>query len=385
MNILYHFRTRSTGAEGVHIRGIANAFEQLGHKVFFESPTGVDPRQMAGKTPFATAKKKSLRAPVAADRFVFELLEIGYNLHAWFKLRGHARRGRIDLIYLRHAFFLFATAKVARRHNIPLVVEVNELAGDERIREQPFFQRLVRWSDRVTFRQADLITVVSPHLKRKIVAMGIDEGKVVVLPNAIDPRDYGDKGPTSGLRKRWGFTEREVVFGFIGWFVKWHRLDFLLQTFAQVVAEMPDARLVFVGEGTLKGELEQLVSGLKLSDKVVFAGAVPHEDIPAAIAAFDVALVPHSNEYRSPIKLFEYMASGRAVLAPATEPIEMVVTSGANGLLFKPLDSADLKSKMLQLAHDPRLREQLARQGKSDAFEKYTWRHNAERIVSLLK
>ena len=94
MNILYHFRTQGTGAEGVHIAGIANAFERLGHRVIFSSPTGIDPRTTAGANPFAEKKRRSFLARLAAHApaFVFELLEIAYNAAAYVRNRAALTR-----------------------------------------------------------------------------------------------------------------------------------------------------------------------------------------------------------------------------------------------------------------------------------------------------
>ena len=168
MKILYHFRTQGTGAEGVHIAGMANAFSQLGHAVSFSSPTGADPRTNAGADPFGSNKGRSLLARLAAyaPGIVFEMLEIAYNFVCYPRLRTLVTNETCDLIYERHAFFLCATAFLARRRCIPLVVEVNELAGDERVRAAPWLIPLARLADRLTFRRAQVIVVVSPHLRR---------------------------------------------------------------------------------------------------------------------------------------------------------------------------------------------------------------------------
>ena len=186
MTILYHFRTRGTGAEGVHIAGIANAFEELGHRVVFSSPLGGDPRATAGGNPFASGPRGVLaRLATAAPRFIFELLEIAYNfVGGWRNLRLILRE-RPALIYERHAFFLFSTAMLARMLRVPLIVEVNELAGDERVRSGPALAWCARAADRVTLRLASRIVVVSPHLQRRIIELGVPSARVLILPNAV--------------------------------------------------------------------------------------------------------------------------------------------------------------------------------------------------------
>ena len=382
MNILYHFRTRGTGPEAVHISGIATAFEKAGHHVEFSSPTGIDPRKSAGASPYQSQGKASALASLSrfCPGIVFELLEIGYNIPAFLRNRRLLCRGKFGLIYERHALFLASTAWLARLRGVPLIVEVNELVGDARVRKQPWLSFIARGFDKFVFRHARGIVVVSPYLKRRIQALGITESKILVLPNAVDGEAYAQPADGSGIRKRLGL-EGKVVVGFVGWFVAWHRLDLLLEVFASLAAARPDLRLVLVGEGPLRAELEQQIKELGVEGRVVFLGVLPHGEIPAAIAAMDVCVVPHSNEYRSPIKLFEYMGQGRLVVAPATEPVEMVIRNGENGLLFSAGDKDSLTRALVRGVDDASWREQAGKQARCDVLQHYTWRQNAGRVL----
>lgn len=383
MKILYHFRTQGTGAEGVHIAGIATAFERLGHTVVFSSPTGVDPRRSAGANPFGAKRPRSLLARLAASApaLLFELLEIGYNAVAFFRNRALVERERCDLIYERHAFFLCSTALLASSRRIPLVIEVNELAGDERVRSAPALGPLARFADRLTFSRASLIVVVSPHLKRRIEALGIPSDRIVVLPNAVAEESLSAPADGARVRQKLGL-ESALVVGFVGWFVPWHRLDVLLAQIAGLSAAHADLRLLLVGDGDLKEALRDQAARLGIADRVVFAGAVAHGEMPDFIAAMDVCVVPHSNEYRSPIKLFEYMACGRAVLAPRLEPVELIIRHGENGVLFQPGDAEDMGRQLTYLIENPPLRARLGAHARIDVRERYTWTKNAEAVLA---
>ncbi len=385
MNILYHFRTRGSGAEAVHIAGIANALESMGHTVFFSSPTGVDPRATAGASPFKDSGRSGGLGLLSRNcpDFFFEFLELGYNLVSWFRNRRLLQRERFGLIYERHAFFLFATALLAHHARIPLVVEVNELVGDERIRKQPSFSSLVRFCDRITFQRADLIVVVSPHLRRKITAQGIAVDKILVLPNAVNRAEFATLADGGPVRQRWQF-DHTVVIGFVGWFVAWHRLEGLLAAVAALSPQYPQIRLLLIGEGVLRESLTNAAQRLGIADKLVFTGAVPHAEIPAHIAAMDIAVVPHSNEYRSPIKLFEYLGQGKAVVAPRTEPIEMVLRHGENGVLFDASAAAGLRDALALLVINPELRARLGAQARKDILERHTWEHNTAAVLNRL-
>ena len=386
MNILYHFRTQGTGAEGVHISGIATAFERLGHRVVFSSPTGIDPRTTAGTNPFAEKERRSFLARLAAraPALVFELLEIAYNFAAYARNRTLLARENCALIYERHAFFLCATAFLAQRRGIPLVVEVNELAGDERVRADPWLLPLARLADRLTFQRARLIVVVSPHLQRRIAALGIAPEKILVLPNAVSAESLDMPADGAPIRARHHCADA-VVIGFVGWFVAWHRLDNLLTQFAALAADDPRLRLMLVGDGTLRAALAAQAATLGLADRVIFTGPVPHAAIPAHFAAMDICVVPHSNEYRSPIKLFESMARARATIAPRTEPIAQIITDGVNGLLFDPPDPATLRDCLHRLITNASLRATLGAAARTTIREHHTWDRNAQAVLGGLR
>ena len=382
MKVLYHFRTRGTGAEGVHIAGIAGALRRLGHEVSFQSPTGVDPTQSKGKSPFGAGKPSLVQRIVGAcPGVLFEFLELAYNLSVIRRLGGRLKGEAFDLIYERHAFFLCATSWLARRRGIPLVVEVNELVGDARVRAQPLLSGLARRCDRFVFERARLIIVVSPHLKRRIEAQGIPSERVLVLPNAIERAEYEMAASGAHVRDRVGLPEEACVIGFVGWFVAWHRLDRLIRVFAEVHRQFPRTHLMLVGDGELREELVALAKASGVGEFVHFPGTASHPEIPQWIAAMDIGVVPHSNEFRSPIKIFEYMGQGKAVLAPRTEPIEMVVKDGVNGRLFDTEADADLKTKLLELVAQPEKRSQLGAQARCDVLEKHTWEANAKAVL----
>jgi len=98
----------------------------------------------------------------------------------------------------------------------------------------------------------------------------------------------------------------------------------------------------------------------------------------------DICVVPHSNAFRSPIKLFEYMARGRAIVAPRTEPIKAVVQHGQNGILFTPEQPADLAAQLARLIGDPGERQRLGDAARRSVSEHHTWRRNAEAVLAAL-
>lgn len=386
MRALYHFRTRGTGAEGVHIAGIAGALSRLGYEVEFVSPSGIQPGKTKGQSPFSSSSAKSMLGKIAdlAPGFVFELMEVLYNIPAFFQLFYRAVRNRPTIIYQRHAFFLCATAVVARVLNVPHVIEVNELAGDDRIRSQPVFSNLATAIDRWVLSSADLVCVVSPHLARRCLAAGVDPNRVLVLPNAVGPEMLTPLGAgRQKARARFGISEDTIVIGFVGWFVPWHKLDQMIDSFAAACTTTPSIALLLVGEGPLGDLLKNKAAEIS-NGRVIFAGAVEHGSMAPVIDAFDISVVPACNSFRSPIKLLEYMSRATAVLAPDVEPIREVTKHGENAYLFDPEDDASLAAGFTSLAASPTLRRELGSNAAAKVREFHTWDANAARFLTQL-
>jgi glycosyltransferase involved in cell wall biosynthesis len=158
----------------------------------------------------------------------------------------------------------------------------------------------------------------------------------------------------------------------------------LVEIFARLAARRADIALMLVGDGQLRPVLEALVERLGLSGKVILTGGIGHGEVPDYIAAMDICIVPHSNEYRSPIKLFEYMGQARAVLAPRTEPVEMVIRDGETGLLFAPENAAQLEEKLDRLLADESLRQRLGQRARDAVLENHTWDRNAAAVLEAV-
>jgi glycosyltransferase involved in cell wall biosynthesis len=392
MKILYHHRTHGTGAEGVHISQIVKGLRHLGHQVTVVSPGGHEPSETAGANPFAShgglKRRIMTRLSRLSPQVMFEGMELSYNLAGYMKLRPqltlpHGTTGgpTVDLIYERQAFFLGAGAYLAQRTQTPYFVEVNELAGEKRVRGQVLVS-LAKRIERFVFQRADQIIVVSDFLKEKVAESGVDEKKIQVMPNGVDPEIFTPTVDGDGVRREFGIEPSSIVIGFVGWLVPWHSLEMLIEVVGQLAPKYP-VRLLLVGDGSLKGSLSSIAQQRGVSDRVIFAGAVPYQDVPRYVKAMDICVIPAANAYRSPIKLFEYMAMGKPVVAPDHQPIARVMRSGETGITFRAGDTGDLCAALARLMDDGAQREALGTRALSHVLQNHLWRHNAEKVISL--
>jgi glycosyltransferase involved in cell wall biosynthesis len=313
-------------------------------------------------------------------------MEIGYNLVAVPRLLARCRRAPVDLIYERYALYNASAVIVGRLTGTPVVLEVNDTVRMDRTRQgkavvMPWLaERFERW----IFGNAAGLAVVSGYLRDHVVANGVPPERVRVTPNAVEPEHFDPERFTGArVRERLGL-EGTVVVGFAGSFTKWHGVEFLTRAFAAVAREFPEARLLLVGEGPRRPVAAELAAELGIADRVVFTGKVPHAEMPEHMAAMDQGVMPSSNLFGSPMKVFEYMAMGRPAVAPRYGPLEEAIDDGKTGLLFPPEDEAALTACLRSLLADAAYREELGRAGRRKVLEKHLWVHNAQAVLGLV-
>lgn len=386
LRIIYHHRTAGDGVEGVHIMGMVRAFRALGHTVSICSPPGCRPesRSGAGAPAAGEGREGGLRARLKrfarrSPPVLFELAELGYNLYSLLGLGWQLRRGRPDLIYERATSNSFAPALVAGCLGIPIVQEVNVTSELGRFRPL-VLSRLTKALERMVLRRASLVVTVSEDFKRRLGEAGLSEDHILACPNAIDPAEFSPDDVKPVRRPPGAF-----VAGYVGSFLPYHHLETLIDVARQLRPEYPHLTWLLVGDGVERPRVEALLDEHGLRNRFWLAGKVPHEDVPSYVAAMDVALLPNSGTFNSPMKLFEYMSMGRAVIAPRVPAIEEVVRHGETGLLFEPGSADSLRGAVELLMRDDGLRLSLGRNARECVLAHHTWTINARRVLEALK
>src|SRR5262249_6955301 len=154
--------------------------------------------------------------------------------------------------------------------------------------------------------------------------------QVVVMTNGVDHDTFNPAVSGAEVRRKHDLGDR-LVIGFVGWFRKWHGLELLLEAYHAARLAERGARLVLVGEGPARPDHDSSVSAHGLGRDVVFTGPVDHLHIPAYVAAMDVAVQPSAPEYACPMKIVEYMAMAKCVVAPDQPNIREILRAGHSG------------------------------------------------------
>lgn len=230
------------------------------------------------------------------------------------------------------------------------------------------------------FPKATSVVAVSSFLGDHLVRdYGVRPASVLVLPNAADPAVFRPDLPPQ--RDCGGKPLDGRIIGFVGGFYPWHRPDLLLEGFLSVMDEFADAKLLLVGDGPEKRKLMDQVERAGVGHRVLFAGTVSHEDLPKWIAAFHIGVMPDSNEYGSPMKIFEYMSMGKPVVVPDYAPLRDAVDDGVEGLIFPAGSAGALADRMRTLLGDPRAYSRMAEAARRKIVCRYNWEQNAREIL----
>jgi glycosyltransferase involved in cell wall biosynthesis len=229
-------------------------------------------------------------------------------------------------------------------------------------------------------------------LRERYLALGVPPERLLVAHDGVRAARFDLPGSHADWRRRIGWPEDAFVAGYMG---RFHTLGMdkglgdLVDAVAALAAD--DApRPVRLG---LVGGPEQTVGALRERgcppDLILYAGQVPPADVPGYLRAFDVCVMPfpwteHFAYYASPMKLFEYMASGSPLIATDLPSTAEIVRDGQNGLLVPPADVAALAGALRRLRDDPALADRLAGQAADDVAAHYTWSARADRILDFV-
>jgi glycosyltransferase involved in cell wall biosynthesis len=376
VRILFHHRIASRDGQAVHLEELIDALRAEGHEVVLVGPD-LNNTRFGGGNGLVQWIKDTLPA------YVYELIEIAYNVPAFFRLERAVRIHRPDVIYERFSLFLLAGIWVRWLRGIPILLEVNGPLFEERVKNDGLaLHRIAKSCQRIIWRSVDYVLPVTDVLATIVQGYGVPGERVAVIPNGINPTRFGAV-PETSVAKAALALQAEIVLGFTGFARRWHALDRVIDFVAEN-GDRFDLHFLLVGDGPARDDLITYARDKGVGHRFTVTGVVERDDVARHVAAFDIALQPGITEYASPLKLFEYMYMARAIAAPAMANIREILTDAHDALLFDPTAAVALEGVLLRLCEDEGLRARLGRQARATILQKsLTWRANAERVANL--
>jgi glycosyltransferase involved in cell wall biosynthesis len=378
MKIVYCYFTADTEGSKIHIDSFMHAFRALGEEIV---EAGTVSRPFEGnKSEWSTARR--IRA---------KMLWVQGNFSLLWRLLRLAVRHRPDLLLFRfmqnHQMFLpiFVLSRF-----YPVVLEINAVRSIENPSGMPpFFSML----DRITLSRSLGAFVVSETVRTHLSSVvDLSKRRIEVIENGVDVEAFTDAIPSESVRRAHGL-EGGFVVGFVGSFKPWHGIGNLIALADAMKSEGLPVRYLVVGDGGERRKFEETVRAKGLADNFVFAGYVPHEKVREYISAMDVAMAPHNSDsfresggfHGSPLKIFEYMAMSKAIIAAPIGQIRDIIVDGESGRLIPSEDAEALKREILHLYYDRSYREMLGRNARQRVERYYTWKVNAEKVRALCR
>ena len=380
MKILYHHRTLGDGAEGIHVAEIIKAFKNLGHEVRVVSLIGEKTNVVSKKQNKWSNIKKLMPG------FLYEIGEMAYNIQGYRSIGQAVAEFNPDFIYDRYVSYNYSAVGTGRRHNIPVILEVNAPYADEKqtFDEKLFFKNLASQSERKICRDATIVIVVSTPLKEILISKGIPEQQIVVMPNGADPDVFHPSIDGTSVRQRYNL-QGKIVIGFTGILRPWHGIDLLVDAFGNILDGREDLHFLIVGDGPIRSELERDIAAKGLSQHIAITGRQSHDVVSTFVAAMDITVSPRATPYASPMKILEYMAMGKTVVAPDTSNIRDIISHGKDGILFQAEEVGSLTKALNEVVNDSELRMELGKNARKKIEDERTWSHNAAGVISLIK
>jgi glycosyltransferase involved in cell wall biosynthesis len=303
-----------------------------------------------------------------------------------------------DIIYARdyHTVLIAFFARLMFKKK--LVFEINGIANEEqRLKGDSFLNRilvfLIQKAEKMATRYSDrIVSVTSPIVSYLSTNFYCHPDKVEVIGNGVDTKRFQPFHDDTLLRQwkeRLGIAKEEMVIAFVGNLARWQGVGILIESAIRLLSRGEKVKLLIVGDGPIKKDLMRRVLESGLEKEFIFTGMMGYEDIPFLINVGNICVAPFIMERNkktgvSPLKVFEYMACGKPVVASRVEGLEFIEEEGT-GQLIEPEDVIGLEKALYDLIKAPQERIDMGERGLQIARERFSWESRVTEIERVLK
>ncbi|HIK07852.1 MAG TPA: glycosyltransferase family 4 protein [Trichormus sp. M33_DOE_039] len=355
----------------IHVQEVIRALQGQGLRVdlFATRMGGELPGDLAGLV------VHQLPAIPKMERRQREQVALGMNPDLRLSLEKSAP---FDLVYERYSLWSYGGMEFAQAMGIPGLLEVNSPLILEQAQHRGLIDRDgAEAVARRVFSAATALIAVSEVVKTYLINY-VDESKIHVIPNGVNPHRFSTLCPET--------NSESFTVGFVGSLKPWHGLPILTEAFNLLHQRVPNAKLLIVGDGPERENLEAELATRGLDTHTQFTGAVNPEEVPQLLAAMDVAVAPYaaqSDFYFSPLKVYEYMAACLPVVVSQIGQLADLIDHGVNGLLCPPGDAIALADALEKLWRSPHLCHNLGQAARKTVISRHTWDAIAKKIIDI--
>ncbi|MBA7507582.1 Phosphatidyl-myo-inositol mannosyltransferase [subsurface metagenome] len=327
--------------------------------------------------------------------------EVSFSLSSLVLIVIYHLRFKFNVIYERK-MLISLSVLAGKLLKIPVIVELNDipysididrvLQEENRVWKRTLLkvaQSILHLDVWLTSKLSTKIITTAqlklPHIEKRKIS-SIPFGANITLFKPLNKME---------CRKNLNYPEEGRIICFVGSFLPWQGIEYIVEAMPKILDEFPNTLLILIGDHEprmqasreLKEKIMNMVKTLDLSKNLIFVGRVPYEEVPAYINASDVCIVTQSKSRSgfSPLKLFEYMACGKPVVASDIEGVREIVKESGGGLLVEAENSAELAQAILRLLKDEGLMKQMGENGLRCVTEKYSWENTARKALEVMQ
>lgn len=379
--LVYYGSFNARSGSNIHILELLGNLKKYTHVIMFAPGQKSVNRALSGIKYVPVIDNKYLVQPS------YELVLPFYLLYSYIK-------NRPDVLYLRQNSFPIFPIILCKILKIPSVVEVNGLVLDElKVNNSKsfayrVFSRLALRSEKLNYRYCDRVVSVTDKLKEELVNLyAVPEGKINVINNGANT-DLFKPMSQEKVKAELQLEESKKYVCFVGNLAAWQGVEFLIYAAPFILKKCPDARFLIVGDGVMKNKLLELSSELGLSDKIIFTGRVPYENVPPYINASDVCVAPfikgrNAKIGLSALKTYEYLACGKPLVASSISGVKDLIELSGGGISISPENPEELASAVVELILNENMRALMGERGRKYVVENHSWNGVARKILDV--
>lgn len=374
-----------------HIRHVIQEWQSMGHQVHFIGGMEANYWHSSDLNNFLIIKNHQKNVVEKAVRKVQSLTHLPYL--NYFESRRFASMvldniSEMDCLYERTSWMSYGGWMAANKKGVPLILEYNgDPLHDLKSKGQlPAGLQLTISKSlfRYNLEHAKLLIASGQGWKNNLInKWHIPPEKIsvvengTILINLLRREDLTNFQPNK--------LDSEVRIAYLGSFYPWHGTKIAINAFHELLKQGVKACLIMIGAGSDLEENKRYVDHLGLQDKVIFTGALPPEEYAKILANCEIGLSPYCGwiEY-SGLKLFDYKAAGLAIIASGENGQPETIIHNKTGLIIPPCDEKALFEAMKFLAQNREFTSRLGQQARLEAESKHSWKHTAEKIISVI-
>lgn len=362
--------------DAVHIRHFLKNIKKY-HEVFFIKHNYIENNKeyITDNTRYDILQYNICYKEFFKQEKLLRINKILSNIYTKDILSNIIKKEKPDIIHERDSTFSFSPILLANKFRLPYFVEINSPISMNNL----IFKNIEKFKENSKIHKADAIITVSNTLRTYFRNKGLPDNKIYVVPNGVDETIFNPFVDGKYVKIKYNLEGFRVICFSGSTLQKWQGIDILMKT-AMMIQSIKNIKFLIVGE--------EIRDKRNIPENVVFTGSIKHEDVPYYLAAADILVAPYIlidkfikiGFFNSPIKLFEYMAMGKAIISSDMGQIKEVIEHGKTGILIKPNDPIELTEAIMRLLDDDKLRTKLGNNAWESVLKNYTWENNADAI-----